>query len=254
MPKLRSTEAKPLTRKTSADPKAKLSASPPPSPKNPANKGNKKETDKGEVVHLHQSEDEAPQVTRPIPWWVFPQEQERGLLGGPASGTGGMEGPGGPGGPGLGPGFFPSPPPFPGPAPGPGPFPTPPPFPGSGPIPLPIPVPIPVPGPLPVPPAFITVWITGGTAFPRVHYTRYVPYFPGITIRQALASTGLVDFGPAGFIRNVAGIPIFETVEVRLRYNGRIFPQTLLNAPAEPGSIVGLELHYSSTGAIPIPL
>ncbi|OXS61702.1 hypothetical protein B1A99_03570 [Cohnella sp. CIP 111063] len=96
--------------------------------------------------------------------------------------------------------------------------------------------------------------ITGGSAFPRVNYTNYVPFYPGITIRQALASTGLVDFGPAGFIRNVAGIPISGAVEVRLRYNGRVIPQTLLNASAEPGSIIGLELHYSSTGAIPIPL
>jgi len=105
-----------------------------------------------------------------------------------------------------------------------------------------------------VPPAFVTVRITGGTAFPRVDYTNYAPFYPGITIRQALASTGLVEFGPNGFIRNVAGIPISGAVEVRLRYNGRVIPQTLLDSPAEPGSIVGLELYYSSTGAIPVPL
>ncbi|WP_181907290.1 hypothetical protein [Cohnella lupini] len=87
-----------------------------------------------------------------------------------------------------------------------------------------------------------------------MNYTNYIPFYPGITIRRALESTGLVDFGPAGFIRNVAGIPIGRTTEVRLRYNGRVVPQTILNVPAEPGSIVGLELYYSVTGAVPIPL
>ncbi|MFC4302302.1 hypothetical protein [Cohnella boryungensis] len=87
-----------------------------------------------------------------------------------------------------------------------------------------------------------------------MNFTNFIPFFPGITIRQALLSTGLVDFGPAGFIRNVAGIPIGDGVEVLLRYNGRVIPQTLLNLPAEPGSIIGLELFYSLTGAIPVPL
>jgi len=105
-----------------------------------------------------------------------------------------------------------------------------------------------------LPPAFVTVRITGGSSFPRVDYTNYIPFYPGITIRQALASTGLVDFGPSGFIRNVAGIPIGDGVDVQLRYNGRVIPQTLLNAPADPGSIVGLELFYGLTGAVPIPL
>ncbi len=287
MPKSRSPEAKPLLRKATADPKAKLSSrqvqSAQPQLKSTSGKNNKKESVKTEVVHLHQNVEQPPYLARPIPWWVFPQE--RGLFGGLFGG-----GPGGPGGPGIlppgpgpfppgpgpgpfppgpgpfppgpGPGPFPPgpgpfpPPPFPGPfPPGPGPFP-PPPFPGPGPFPIPIPIPIPIPGPHPFPPhqAFITVRITGGVSFPRVNYTNYIPFYPGITIRRALESTGLVGFGPAGFIRNVAGIPISGAIEVRLRYNGRVIPQTILNAPAEPGSIIGLELHHSITGAIPIPL
>ncbi|QJD87085.1 hypothetical protein [Cohnella herbarum] len=86
-----------------------------------------------------------------------------------------------------------------------------------------------------------------------MNYTNYIPFYPGITISQALASTGLVDFGPQGFIRSVAGIPIGGQTDVRLRYNGRVVPQTILNSPAEPGSIVGLEL-INLTGAVPIPL
>jgi len=75
-----------------------------------------------------------------------------------------------------------------------------------------------------------------------------------MTIRQALASTELVDFSSIGLISNVAGIPISNGTEVRLRYNGRVIPQTVLDTLAEPGSIVGLELYYSLTEAIPIPL
>ena len=73
-----------------------------------------------------------------------------------------------------------------------------------------------------------------------------------MTIRQALESTGLVGFGPLGFIRSVAGIPISGAVDVRVRYNGRIIPQTLLSLPVDPGSSVVLELFLGN--AIPVPL
>ncbi|TVY01157.1 hypothetical protein [Cohnella terricola] len=285
MAKPRITEVKPLLRKAAADPKAKLSARQiQPAAKIAENKTSKKETNKDEVVHLHQNEEQSPNVIRPIPWWVFPQGLERGLHGHGGHGLGGHGGHGGglgggPGGHGHGP-FPPSPPfpghghfpgPFPGPFPGqffpgpffPGPFFPGPFFPGSffpGPFPVPVPVPVPVAvprpqeQPLPVTPAFVTVRITGSDAFPRANYTNYVPFSPGMTIRQTLVATGLVDFGPKGFIHNVAGIPIADAVGVSLRYNGRVVPQTVLDASAEPGGIVGLELYYSSTDAIPVPL
>lgn len=129
------------------------------------------------------------------------------------------------------------------------------PIPIPGPQPIPVPVPIPIPGPQPFPgPNFITVTIVGGSSFQGVNYTNFIPFYPGITIRQALASTGIVGFGPFGFISSVAGIPITGGVNVRLRYNGRVIPQTLLSLPADPGSIVSLELFFSLTDAIPVPL
>jgi len=263
MPKPRIPEAKPSFRRAAADPKAKLSARQfQPAQKSAVNKSSKKETDKDEVVHLHQNEEQTPSVIRPIPWWVFPQELERGFHGhGPF--------PTSPAFPGYGPfpGHGPFPGTFPGPFPGPffpgpffpgpffpgtfypGPF-----YPGSFSVPIPVPVPGPRPQPMPATPAFVTVRITGGSAFPRANYTNYVPFSQGMTIRQSLAATGLIDFGQDGFIRNVAGIPIADAVAVSLRYNGRVVPQTLLDASAEPGGIVGLELYYDSTAAIPVPL
>ncbi|MFC5530605.1 hypothetical protein [Cohnella yongneupensis] len=207
MPKNRSSGVQPLVRKPAGDPKAKLSARQPQLRAAAAPPKNKKKPARADVVYLHQNGSAPSYLTRPIPWWVAPDE--RGMF------PGGML-------PGPGPGPFP---------PGPGPF------------------PIPIPGP-----SFITVTILGGTSFPRVNYRNFIPWYPGITIRQALQSTGLVGFGPAGFIRTVAGIPISGGVNVRLRYNGRVIPQTLLSFPAEFGSTISLELYYSSTDAIPIPL
>ncbi|MFC5701725.1 hypothetical protein ACFPVX_10530 [Cohnella faecalis] len=80
----------------------------------------------------------------------------------------------------------------------------------------------------------------------------FIPFYPGITIRQALESTGLVRFGPGGFITSIGGIQVglLSNVNVRVFYNGRIIPQTLLGAPAQPGSTIGLELYYSN---LPLP-
>jgi len=233
MPKLRSTGVRPLLRKSTGVPKTKLSVRKP-RVKAAADK-NKKKFSENDIVHLHQNEEKPAYVTREIPWWI--DTENRGMLQFPP-------GPGpGPFPPGPGPGPFP-------PGPGPGPFP-----PGLGPGPFPIPIPIPIPGPQPIPsPGLIAVRIFGGAAFPGVNTANLVPYYPGITIRQALEATGLVAFGPAGLIRNVAGIPIFGNVEVRLRYNGRVIPQTLLSFPAEPGSTISLELCYTLGGAIPVPL
>jgi hypothetical protein len=128
MSKLRSAEARPLLRKSTTDTKAKLFARQTSSsqiqPKLASSK-NKKDLAKSEIVHLHHNEADTSDITRPIPWWVFPQE--RGLFGGLPGMPGGMMpgmpggmmpgGPGGmmPGGPGgmmpggLGGGMFPGP-------------------------------------------------------------------------------------------------------------------------------------------------
>lgn len=91
----------------------------------------------------------------------------------------------------------------------------------------------------------MTVAIRGSTTFPNVNFTNFIPHYPGITIRQALESTGLVGFGPFGFIVSVAGIPVTGRVNVSLRYNGRVIPQTLLSLPAERGSTVELVLFFA---------
>ncbi|MBO9599417.1 MAG: hypothetical protein J7559_16540 [Cohnella sp.] len=233
MPKIKSPFAQPLLRKSSGEPKAKLSARQPRA-KSAASSKNKKKPARADIVHLHDNEPPS-YLNRPIPWWV--------------PGTRGSLHPGGPGHPPHHPGPG-SHPPGPFPPPHPHPFP-----PGPGPFPVPVPFPIPIPGPQPLPgPSFITVTINGGSSFQGVNYTNFVPFYPGITIRQALASTGIVGFGPLGFINSVAGIPIIGGANVRLRYNGRVIPQTLLSLPADPGSWVGLELYYALTDAIPIPL
>ncbi len=254
MPKNKPPFAKPLLRRSSGEPKAKLSARQPQA-KSAAAPRNKKKPARADVVHLHYSEPPS-YLNRPIPWWVSPNT--RGLF--HPGGTGHTPHSSGHGHhtPGSGThssGHFPPPPP-PHPHPHPQPFP-----PGFGPFPVPIPLPIPVPGPQPVPipqpvpyPSYVTVTINGGSSFQGVNYTNFVLFYSGITIRQALASTGIVGFGSLGFIQSVAGIPIAGNVNVRLRYNGRVIPQTLLSLPVDPGSLVGLELYYALTDAIPVPL
>jgi len=239
MPSKKSPFAQPLLRKSSGEPKAKLSARQPRT-RSAASSSHPKKPARADVVHLHDMEPPS-YLNRPIPWWVSP-------------GTRGVLHPGGTD-------HHPHPPAH-GPQPQHHPHPQPHPFPpGPGVFPVPIPLPIPIPGPQPIPipqpvpgPSFVTVSINGGSSFQGVNYTNVVPFYPGITIRQALASTGIVTFGPLGFIYSVAGIPITGGVNVRLRYNGRVIPQTLLSLPADSGSWIGLELYYALADAIPVPL
>jgi len=166
----------------------------------------------------------------------------------PAPPAPGQQGPGqapgqgfGPGfgqGPGFGPGPFP---PFPGPGPfppfpGPGPFP---PFPGPGPFP-------PSPGPFPPFPAqrFVTVFINGGRQFPWLTRTFNIPHRFGMTVRQALAATGTVQFGLGGQIVSVGGVYTGPGSNIRttVRLNGRFIPPGLLNTPVQPGGFISLEL------------
>ncbi|WP_176587506.1 hypothetical protein, partial [Paenibacillus kobensis] len=139
-------------------------------------------------------------------------------------------------------GPFPPPrPPFP-----PGPFPPPrPPFP-PGPIPIPIPIPVPIPpgpGPIPIPNA-VTVLINGGRVFPNVTQAYTIPFFQGMTIAQALRSTGAVTINFNGQITSVGGIPITDGITYTLILNGRPIPSTLVNAPLQRGDSVELELQF----------
>lgn len=113
-----------------------------------------------------------------------------------------------------------------------------------------------VPGPL-VPPSFpaaiptfapssaepVVIRIIGGSAYPEATRTSYVQYLPGMTIRQALALTGQVTFGPDGGIVAVPGVPVRPDAAVRLHYNGSLLPESMLDYPADPGGTVLIELH-----------
>lgn len=89
----------------------------------------------------------------------------------------------------------------------------------------------------------ITIWISGGYAFPQSTRTAYIQYFPGLTIRQALAMTGLVTFEPGGGIMAVSGVPVSGHTNARVQYNGRVLPVAQLDSPASPNSTILLELH-----------
>jgi len=145
------------------------------------------------------------------------------------------------------PGPFPPGPFPPGPFP-PGPFPPPrPPFP-PGPIPIPIPIPVPFPpgpGPFPGPgPNAVTVLINGGRVFPNVTQAYTVPYFQGMTIAQALRSTGAATISFNGQITSVGGIPMTGGITYTLVLNGRPIPSTLMNAPLQRGDSVELQLQF----------
>lgn len=97
----------------------------------------------------------------------------------------------------------------------------------------------------PVPPsAPIAVWIIGGYAFPQASRAVYAPYYPGMTVRQALAATRLVAFGPSGGIVRVTGVPVGGRIHVRIQYNGRVIPMTLLDQPIAAGGTILAELYY----------
>lgn len=151
-------------------------------------------------------------------------------------------------GPGQG-GLFPTPPapspfpppPFPGPGPGPGPGPFPP-FPGPGPFP-------PFPGPGPFPPfpgpRFVTVVINGGRQFPWLTRSYSIRWSQGVTVRQALQATGVVQFGFGGGIVSVGGVYTGPGSNIRevIRLNGRVIPIGWLNVPIQWNDAIGLELH-----------
>ncbi|NBC73172.1 hypothetical protein GT003_29780 [Paenibacillus sacheonensis] len=69
-----------------------------------------------------------------------------------------------------------------------------------------------------------------------------VRHFPGMSVGQALISTGVVRISNNGRIISVSGVAVTGSVEAILRLNGRPIPHTLLNLPIQNGDSVGLEL------------
>jgi hypothetical protein len=63
-------------------------------------------------------------------------------------------------------------------------------------------------------------------------------------VRQALASTGAVQFGLGGQIVSVGGLYTGPGSNIRtiVRLNGRVIPPGFLNTPVQPGSFISLEL------------
>ncbi|WP_050794354.1 hypothetical protein [Paenibacillus curdlanolyticus] len=94
----------------------------------------------------------------------------------------------------------------------------------------------------------VTVVINGGRAFPNITQAYSIRFYPGITIANALRSTGVVTIGPGGQIISVSGIPIVDGVHFNLLLNGRQIPSTLLNAPLQRGDTVALELFFRPGG------
>ncbi|MBB3112627.1 hypothetical protein FHS18_004728 [Paenibacillus phyllosphaerae] len=75
-----------------------------------------------------------------------------------------------------------------------------------------------------------------------------IRFYPGITIYQALASTGNVRFGPSGQVIAVDGVAIGGGVNYALLLNGRRIPHSLINFPLQPNDVVALELFLSGVG------
>ncbi len=69
-----------------------------------------------------------------------------------------------------------------------------------------------------------------------------VPYRPGLTVGGALASTGVIGFGPAGQIVTISGIPIGGNISYQVRLNGRPIPAALLGTPIQAGDTVTIDL------------
>ncbi|GLX70212.1 hypothetical protein MU1_45580 [Paenibacillus glycanilyticus] len=69
-----------------------------------------------------------------------------------------------------------------------------------------------------------------------------------MSIRGALAATGVVRFSFNGQIASVSGIPIGGPIQSILRLNGRVIPQTLLTFPVQRFDTVAIDLTFNITG------
>ncbi|WP_424767040.1 hypothetical protein [Paenibacillus sp. sgz302251] len=91
----------------------------------------------------------------------------------------------------------------------------------------------------------VTVVINGGRIFPAITQAYRVPFYPGLSIYQALAATGVVRFNWNGQIISVSGIPIGANISYQLQLNGRIIPPSLLSFPVQRNDAVTLQLIYN---------
>jgi len=90
--------------------------------------------------------------------------------------------------------------------------------------------------------AFVGVRVDGGFAFPDAAEAVYVAFFPGMTIRQALQSSGLAAFDAEGRLNAVSGIRTSNVVGHRIRCNGKLVSEPQLSLPVRPNSTISLEL------------
>jgi hypothetical protein len=88
----------------------------------------------------------------------------------------------------------------------------------------------------------VTVVINGGRFFPWVTQAYRIRYFPGISIYQALVSTGNVRFGFNGRIVAVNGVIIADGIDTILRLNGRFIPESLIYLPLQIRDTVSLDI------------
>jgi len=119
---------------------------------------------------------------------------------------------------------------------------------GGGLIPIPIPIPIGSGGGGGggvQPQSYVYVDIVGGSTYPNATATYQVTYQPGMTIFDALASTGVIQLAPDGQIVLVSGVVIGGKVNYMLRFNGRVIPTSMVNFAIQPNDTVGVELIYA---------
>jgi len=90
----------------------------------------------------------------------------------------------------------------------------------------------------------VTVIINGGRIAPGITRPYSVPYRFGVTVGSALASTGVIAFGPNGQITSISGIYVGpgSSINYTLRVNGRLIPPNQLFLPLQPQDAVEVAL------------
>ena len=87
--------------------------------------------------------------------------------------------------------------------------------------------------------------INGGTAYPNATASYRLNYEPGITIYDALSSTGVIQLSPQGQILAVSGVGIGGNVDCLISIDGRSISDTTLGHQLQPNDQIGIELIYA---------
>lgn len=98
---------------------------------------------------------------------------------------------------------------------------------------------------MPSPRPQVNVMFNGDNIVPEANRSFSVSYVPGLTISQALASTGAIRFNDSGQIAGFYDIPIGGDIDCELALNSRSIPSTLLSFPIQPDDFVSLTLVYN---------